>query len=82
MTYPQAEEILSAARTIVQGAQARTNVLQTDISSAFGHQGDLVSQIPPMPLGGYTEEPKEEFVNAVNAASAEAVAISARIPEE
>lgn len=79
MTYPEAQEVLILARTTLQGVNARITTLTSDVTSAVSQQDALFSQIPPVPLGGYTEDAPADFEAQVNAWGELAISLDGRI---
>lgn len=92
MTYPQVEESLIQSRTLLQGTNNRSAQegacavvlakLQSDLEDALGQQDGLWNQIPPVPVGGYTEDAPEELVIATAEYAVLSASLSARIPAE
>lgn len=82
MTYPEAQTLLDNARTLLQDAKHRIDVLKPEIDETLTLGGDLTGQIPPAPFGGYTEDPPTEFQDAVTAQTSLAATLSARILPE
>lgn len=81
MTYPETRTLLTNARTTVQDALHRIDVLQPELIEARTIGGDLLGQIPDDGIGDPVEAP-EEFAAAAQAASDLSTTLAARILPE